>query len=316
MQSKLRARSYNTFVESSLRTEHTVDHHLALVGAARPPRARAALQLHLPASALDAAERSLRDAGIHGDFVLVHPGSARTEKFWEAERWGEIVAFAASQNLPCVITGGNAALEQNHLAQIKAATRARFIDLSGQLDLLTLAALIEQARLLVTVDSAPMHLAAALQTPQVVLFGPTNPLHWRPRFSPAIILQAGEPAPRDAIFARSERRGHEPHLDCAGDRWYESAAGNAARRPRMSVPLEKKKKPSVWQTIRVGWRPYRRLYSYVGPYKFRFILGLAFGFAFGIISSCFPLVVGQVTNFVFQGAAPDPQGAHGAAGSS
>jgi len=40
-----------------------------------------------------------------------------------------------------------------------------------------------------------MHLAAATQTPQVVLFGPTNPLHWGPRFSPAIILQAGHPAP-------------------------------------------------------------------------------------------------------------------------
>ncbi len=75
----------------------------------------------------------------------------------------------------------------------------------------------------------------------------------------------------------------------------------------MSVPQEKKKKPSVWQTIRVGWRPYRRLYSYVGPYKFRFGLGLAFGFLFGIVSSCFPLVVGQVTNFVFHGAAPNPQ---------
>jgi heptosyltransferase-3 len=55
--------------------------------------------------------------------------------------------------------------------------------------------LIEKARLLATVDSAPMHLAAAMQTPQVVLFGPTNPLHWRPRFSPALILQAGQPAP-------------------------------------------------------------------------------------------------------------------------
>jgi ADP-heptose:LPS heptosyltransferase len=51
------------------------------------------------------------------------------------------------------------------------------VDLSGQLDLLTLSALIERARLLVTIDSAPMHLAAALGTPQIALFGPTNPFH-------------------------------------------------------------------------------------------------------------------------------------------
>jgi ADP-heptose:LPS heptosyltransferase len=69
------------------------------------------------------------------------------------------------------------------------------IDLSGKTNLLTLAGLIDQARLLVTVDSAPMHLAAATRTPQVALFGPTNPFHWRPRESPALILQGKSGAP-------------------------------------------------------------------------------------------------------------------------
>jgi ADP-heptose:LPS heptosyltransferase len=55
--------------------------------------------------------------------------------------------------------------------------------------------LLERARLLVTVDSAPMHLASATGTPQVVLFGPTNPFHWRPRKSPAVILFGDSPEP-------------------------------------------------------------------------------------------------------------------------
>src|SRR5438067_12115426 len=54
---------------------------------------------------------------------------------------------------------------------------------------------IARAELLVTVDSAPMHLAAATHTPQVVLFGPTNPFHWRPRESPALILQGKSATP-------------------------------------------------------------------------------------------------------------------------
>ncbi|MGZ4983356.1 MAG: glycosyltransferase family 9 protein, partial [Chthoniobacterales bacterium] len=74
-------------------------------------------------------------------------------------------------------------------------TRTPFLDLSRKVDLLTLAAVIKHARLVVTIDSAPVHLAAATQTPQVALFGPTNPLHWHPRFTPAVILQAGEAAP-------------------------------------------------------------------------------------------------------------------------
>jgi heptosyltransferase-3 len=125
----------------------------------------------------------------------VHPGSARAEKFWETDRWAAVIASAAKDRQTCVLTGGNSPMERAHLAEIKAHTRARFIDLSGQLDLLALAAVIKRARLIVTVDSAPMHLAAAMQTPQVVLFGPTNPLHWRPRFAPALILQGGNDAP-------------------------------------------------------------------------------------------------------------------------
>jgi ADP-heptose:LPS heptosyltransferase len=61
--------------------------------------------------------------------------------------------------------------------------------------LLTLAALIGKAQLLVTVDSAPVHFAAATHTPQVILFGPTNPFHWRPMHSPALILHGKSAAP-------------------------------------------------------------------------------------------------------------------------
>jgi ADP-heptose:LPS heptosyltransferase len=94
-----------------------------------------------------------------------------------------------------VLTSGASKHEQAHIAAIKNETQQQIIDLSGKTDLLTLAALIGHARLLVTVDSAPMHLAAATNTPQVILFGPTNPFHWRPRESPALILYGKSPGP-------------------------------------------------------------------------------------------------------------------------
>src|SRR5262249_16813601 len=65
----------------------------------------------------------------------------------------------------------------------------------------------------------------------------------------------------------------------------------------------KKSKPNPWQTIRQAWGPYKRLYAYVLPYKWRFILGLAFGVAFGFVNSLFPVAVGRVTSFVFHGSA-------------
>src|SRR5437868_1125317 len=74
----------------------------------------------------------------------------------------------------------------------------------------------------------------------------------------------------------------------------------------MKDQAEKKSKPSFFETVRLGWRPYRRLYSYVKPYKWRFILGLVLGLFFGVVSGLLPLVLQKVTTTIFHGAAPKP----------
>ena len=75
----------------------------------------------------------------------------------------------------------------------------------------------------------------------------------------------------------------------------------------MSKAEGAKVKLSFWETMRTAWKPYRRLYSYAGPYKWRFGLGLAFGIAYGVLTSLLPLTVLQVSNFIFHGAAPNPR---------
>jgi ATP-binding cassette, subfamily B, bacterial MsbA len=76
----------------------------------------------------------------------------------------------------------------------------------------------------------------------------------------------------------------------------------------MSEPQAAQAKPSFWQTVRAGWRPYRRLYSYVKPYRFRFVFGIILGVAFGLITSALPLVLAKVTSIVFHGSGPtDPK---------
>ena len=99
----------------------------------------------------------------------------RREKLWDAARWAEVIDhFRQDNEFDFVLTSGPAVDEQTHIAAITHRTRQKFIDLSGKTDLLTLAALIGQAQLLVTVDSAPVHFAASTHTPQVILFGPTE----------------------------------------------------------------------------------------------------------------------------------------------
>ena len=190
----LRQVSYNEFVPSRVRFIHTVDHHLALLAPLGIHDASAQVRLALPADAVARADRLMAENDLGDGFAVLHPGSARAEKFWEAERWAEVADWISSQlQLRVVLSGGKARMEQDHIAQIKALVRQPVVDLSGKLDLLTLAALLQRAQLLVTIDSAPMHLAGALETPQVALFGPTNPFHWHPRFARAVILQAGQP---------------------------------------------------------------------------------------------------------------------------
>src|SRR5712672_2176530 len=74
----------------------------------------------------------------------------------------------------------------------------------------------------------------------------------------------------------------------------------------MSGAKPAKKKQSFWQTLRAASGPYRRLLSYIKPYKVRFIVGLLLGFAYGGVSSLLPLAISRVTGTIFHGAAPNP----------
>src|SRR5262249_25357865 len=187
------------------------DYHLALLQPLGIADASRAVQLRLPKSSQEKATDLLETKDIRQPFIIFHPGSARAEKFWNAQRWAEVINHAGGRHdVDLVLTGGSSSLEQTHIDDIKSKVRSRVVDCSDKTDLLTLAALIGRARLLITVDSAPMHLAAATRTPQVILFGPTNPFHWRPRQSPALILQGKSGAPMTdfvplrPLFAMSE----------------------------------------------------------------------------------------------------------------
>src|ERR1700739_3070071 len=75
----------------------------------------------------------------------------------------------------------------------------------------------------------------------------------------------------------------------------------------MSKAEGAKAKLTFWETIQKGWKPYMRLYSYAGPYKVRFIIGLAFGIAYVLLTAAMPVIVFRVSNFVFHGTAPNPR---------
>lgn len=209
----VRQRAYNEFVPGRMRDLHMIDYNLSLLKPLGIDDTCPPVQLIVPAESAAIAKDVRHRAGITEPFVIFHPGSARIEKFWQPDRWADVIHSAMDRwPITSVLTGGASPQEKSHLAEIEALlprptndTAPRVVDLSGKIDLLTLTALIAQARLLVTVDSAPVHLAAASKTPQIILFGPTNPFHWRPRQDSAVILQGESPTPIHDFVPRQER---------------------------------------------------------------------------------------------------------------
>jgi heptosyltransferase III len=119
-----------------------------------------------------------------GRFVHLHPASRWFFKCWPARRNADLVAALAQRGQRIVITAAPDERERAFVREILAGlgedVRARVVDLSGELSLLELAALTAGAGIFVGVDSAPMHIAAAMGTPVVALFGPSGELEWGP----------------------------------------------------------------------------------------------------------------------------------------
>lgn len=147
----------------------------------------------------DAHERARALLAQHGlaekGFIHLHPGSRWLFKCWPAERTAALIDRIAGDGFNVVVTGApderERALVTAILAAILPATRARTFDLTSQLTLTELAAVTSLARAFVGVDSAPMHIAAAMGTPVVVLFGPSGEMQWGPWGVAARVITSG-----------------------------------------------------------------------------------------------------------------------------
>lgn len=157
----------------------------------QPPLEHRALTL-VPGAEADAhVAVRLQSLGlVPGGFVHLHPPSRWHFKCWTPDGWAEIVRRIRVAGWPVVLTAAPGDKEGQLVDQIQQALsrlgEAPALSLAGSLSLKELAALTAQARCFAGVDSAPMHIAAAMRTPVVVLFGPSGEGHWGPWGTPRI----------------------------------------------------------------------------------------------------------------------------------
>ena len=115
-----------------------------------------------------------------GGYVHLHPASRWQFKCWTPEGTAGLIDRLNERGERVVLTAAPEERELALIAAIRNRTRAAVTDFSGKLSLKMLAALSARARLFVGVDSAPMHIAAAMGTPVVALFGPSGEVEWSP----------------------------------------------------------------------------------------------------------------------------------------
>ena len=119
-------------------------------------------------------------------FVHLHPASRWKFKCWTPQGWADIIARLEAGGWPVVLTSSPDAGELAIISAVRQRLARPVVDLSGRLGLKEMAALAGEARLFIGVDSAPTHIAAAMRTPAVALFGPSGADLWGPWGTPRL----------------------------------------------------------------------------------------------------------------------------------
>jgi heptosyltransferase-1 len=155
---------------------HAMDRYLALAAAVDATEAVREFRITL-SDEDEAVGRSLLVASARPR-VALHPAARWRTKLWEPARWRDLAAALHREGIRVILTGSRE--DQRLGSVITPDLDPPPLSLIGRLSLKQLAVILRGVDAVVTVDSGPMHIAAAMGTPVVALFGPTDPLRTGP----------------------------------------------------------------------------------------------------------------------------------------
>jgi len=169
---------------------HRIDQYLLALQALGLPQAEPEpMSMGYTSEDAFVAEDFLRSQGcVSGqDFVALAPMTTWPTKCWPADRYVAL-GDALARRHGCRIVLVGSAKERPALEEIAARMETAPVVMAGELSFRQAAALLDRAALLVSGDTGPMHVASALGTPQIALFGPTSPDWYGPRSDRALVM--------------------------------------------------------------------------------------------------------------------------------
>jgi len=176
---------------------------LALPKGAKLPNEWPLPELVVPQAEIDAWRKARGLIADARPIVTLAPGAVGAGKAWPPERYGELAKALAADGASVWVLGGPN--ETPVAKQIVAAGGGRVRDLTSD-DLRNAILANAAADAAVTNDSGLMHVAAAIGTPTVALFGPTSPWHWKPLNPLAAII---EPPGDEEAAKRARSEGND-----------------------------------------------------------------------------------------------------------
>ena len=176
--------------------KHKVEYHLDIARHLGCPEGPVDWGVYLREEEEREVGEILRRAGIEGPFIAIHPGSRLPLKLWSPERYAALCdALGACQGLPVVLLGSPD--ERPLAARIADIASRKTVNLAGGLPLRELAGVLSRATILVCNDSSPMHIAAAMKTPTVAVFGPSKSVETGPYAVPSRVVEKHYPCRLD-----------------------------------------------------------------------------------------------------------------------
>ncbi len=193
-------------------TMHAVDRYLSVVsalGASLPDKPRFGLRLQEEDMTTVREICQRRGLTVDKPWVAVSIGARWPTKRWPLESFAAVVdQLYETRRDPLVMIGGSE--ERALTKKLKALTKSPFIDLCGDIPLGCLPALLSTSTAMITNDSGPMHIAAALGIPVIAMFGPTSAARTGPYGTGHHVLSGQVPC--SPCFSRVCR--HHPEMEC------------------------------------------------------------------------------------------------------
>ena len=189
-----RKKVYTHTVKHCPTPRHTVEKQLDALRCMGlfPTKEERGLFFHIPEKSYEKVRGLLSENNLtEKEYVVIHPVSRWRFKCLPPIAMGTLIHELVLQGKKVVLTSGTDKEERDMIEEIlKASPKENVFDLGGETTLKDLGALIGLSKLLICVDSVPLHMASAIKAPVVALFGPTSDINWGPWMHPKGLVVA------------------------------------------------------------------------------------------------------------------------------